>query len=203
MTAGAVEAEFPVVYVVRTVAIATAAPKLAQRSQRLPMTVGTGNRGMRAVEQKICLAVVVELPLVPVHGVVTVGTIVAVATLMRIFLEMTVHACRRRIAEYAGLVAGSAILAGVYAQQWKARQIVVEEYIVFPGVLVMAVSALRALFTLMRIIFGMAVIASRLQCHIENRLYVTGLALSRLMSAIECVIGIDIVVEYALRPGLA
>ena len=53
MTAGAVKAEFPVVYVVGSVAIATATPKLAQRRQRLAMAAVARDRDMRTIQYEV------------------------------------------------------------------------------------------------------------------------------------------------------
>ena len=53
MTADAVKAEFPVVYVIGPVAITTATPKLAQRRQRLAVAVVARDRDMRAIQNEI------------------------------------------------------------------------------------------------------------------------------------------------------
>ena len=156
MTSGTVEAEFPVVYVVSPVAVAAAASKFAQCRQRLTMAIVALSRDMGTIQREVRLSVVVELPFNPVHRVMTGGTVFVVTTLMRIFFEMAIHACRRGIAKYVGLVAGITFLVGVSAQQRKASQVVIEEYIVLPGILVVAILALGALFAFVRVILEMA-----------------------------------------------
>ena len=52
-----------------------------------------------------------------------------------------------------------ALRFSMYAEQWKHRQVVIEEYLVLPGFLVMAVIASAPLLTIVRVVFRVAIIA--------------------------------------------
>ena len=86
-------------------------------------------------------------------------TIAIEATLMRILLEMAVHASLGCIPKYMGVVAVIALGRSMCTKQRKLRQIVIEKDIVLPGCFVVAVIADNALFAFMSIIFHMAGVA--------------------------------------------
>ena len=90
---------------------------------------------------------------------------------------------------------GRALRIRVRAEQREARQAVVEENIIRPRGLIMAVIALCALSAFVRIIFRVTGITARLQCGIVNRLDVTVLALESLVRAVNLVVCVGIVIE--------
>lgn len=203
MAPAAVEAEFAIMDVVRLMTVGTSAPQPRLRGERPPMTGVALNVQMSTLQRKVCLPVVVELPLQPVHRVVAQGAVFREATRMRVAVVMAFGTLRRCIAKNVGLVARVALFVRVCAEQWKPRQAVIEEDLVGPRVFVMAVEAGRALGTLVRVVFLVAREAVGLRFDLEDRLDMTGLAFDQFMSTLQRVLGVYIMVEVNRGPGIA
>ena len=116
MTATAVEAELAVVYVIGAMTIGTATPQPGLSGEGTPVAGVALHVEMRALQHKIGLPVVIELPLQPVHRVVAQGAVVREAVLVWIAVAVALDTLRWRIAENMGLVAGIALLVGVRAE---------------------------------------------------------------------------------------
>ena len=202
VTPAAVETEFTVVDIIRTMTIGAPASKPGLRRQRPAVTAGAANFEMCALQGKVCLPVVVKLPLQPVHRVVTEGAVLRKAILVRIGFAMAFDALRRRVAEHMRFMARVALLVRVRAQQRKAGQAVVEEDLVRPGILVVAIEAVGALGTVVRVVFFVAGKTVGLRFYLEDRLDMTGLALNQLVRTVQHVVRVGVVLEENRRPRL-
>lgn len=108
---------------------------------------------------------------------------------------MAATAVFRRVTEYLRFVAGDALGVRVQAQQWKARQVVIEENVFLPRNIVVAVIAHCPLCAAVRIVTFVTFAATCQRFGIENGLYVTVCALNGCVCTVQRVIGIDVVVE--------
>src|SRR5210317_871853 len=127
MVAATVGAELAVVNVIGPVTIATAVAGLLHCLQRLPMACVAGDRDVGTVEREVCQRVVVELPGLPVDGVVAGCAVAGVASLVRIFFRVAIDAQLRGVPEAMRFVARLTSCIGMPAQQRKAGQVMVEE----------------------------------------------------------------------------
>jgi len=96
----AVGSELSIVYIVGAMAITAAASKTGLLRQRTPVAAVAGDRCMCALEHEICLPVMVEKPLTPIHRVVAQRAAIRESTVVRVVLPMTVDARRWRIFEH-------------------------------------------------------------------------------------------------------
>lgn len=202
MAAAAVGAELAIVDIISPVTVATAAAELLHVPQRLAVAGVAGNGVVRAVKREICQRVMVELPGLPVDGIVAVGTVAGIASVVWIFLGVTIDACTRGVTKAVRFVAGLAFRLSVSAKQREAGQVVVEEYVLFPGGLVVTVQALDALFPVMRIVFSMTVVTAGSDRYVEDRLHMAAFTVERLVGAEERVIRVPLVVEGDFSPEL-
>ena len=99
MTPAAVETEFTVVDIIRPMTIGAPASKPGLRRQRPAVTAGAANFEMCALQGKVRLPIVVELPLEPVHGVVAQGTILRETVRVWVAVPMAFDAVRGRVAK--------------------------------------------------------------------------------------------------------
>jgi len=202
MTATAVEAELAVVYVISAMTIGTATPQPGLSGEGTPVAGVALHVEMRALQHKIGLPVVIELPLQPVHRVVAQGAVVREAVLVWIAVAVALDTFRGRIAENMGLVAGIALLVGVRAEQREPCQAVIEEDLASPGVLVMAVETGRALGAVVSVVVLVTGETVGLRFDLEDRLDVAGLAFDQFVCTVQRVVRVDIVVEVNCRTGL-
>ena len=200
MTAAAVEAELTIVNIVRAVTVGTAAAQPGLCGQGTSVTAVASNLEMRTLQDEVRLTVVIELPLQPVHGVVAQGTVFREAVRVRVVFTVTLGALRGRVAEYMGIVARVALLVSVRAQQRETCQPMVEEHLVGPGVLVVAVQAVRPLRAGVGVVFFVAREATCLRLGFEYRLYVTGLAFDEFVCTVQHMLRVHVVVEVNRRP---
>ena len=203
MAASAVEAEFAVVHVVGTVTIAAALAELRMCAQGLPMAMVAGHRGVRTQQREICLRIVIEAPLLPVDGVVTGGAVVVEATFVGIVVPMAVDAGGRRIAEDLRPVAVLALGLCVRTQQREPGQPMIEEDVLLPVGLVVALLAGGALRAFVRVVVFVAIVAAGVERHFIDRLDVTGLAFDGLVGAVQGVVRVGVVIEDDVVPGVA
>ena len=99
MTSAAVETEFAVVNVIGTMTVGASASEPRLRNQGSPVTAVAWNFEVRALQGKVRLPIVVELPLQPVHGVVAQGTIFREAVCVWIAVPMALDTLRGRVAK--------------------------------------------------------------------------------------------------------
>jgi len=99
MTSAAVETEFAVVNVIGTMTVGASASQLRLRNQGPPVTAVAWNFKVRALQGKVRLPVVVELPLQPVHGVVAQGTILRETVRVWVAVPMAFDTLRGRVAK--------------------------------------------------------------------------------------------------------
>ena len=100
MTSAAVETEFAIVNVIGTMTVGASASQPRLRNQGPPVTAVAWNFKVRALQGKVRLPVVVELPLQPVHGVVAQGAVLREAIRVRIAVAMAFDTLRGCVAEY-------------------------------------------------------------------------------------------------------
>ena len=198
----AVETEFTVVDIIRAMTIGAPAPQPGLRRQGTAVTAGALNFEMCALQDKVRLPVVVELPLQPADGVVAEGTVLRKAVLVGVGLSMALDALGRRVAENMRVMTRVALLVRVRAEQRKSCQAMVEEDLVRPGVFVVAIETVGTLGTVMRVVFFVACKTVRLRCYLEDRFDVTGLTLDQLVRTIEHVVRVGVVIEEDRRPRL-
>ena len=95
---------------------------------------------------------------------------------------------------------GVAFLVNVLTEYREACQVVIKEHVLRPRYIVVTVLALDALRAEMRVVFLVAGIASRRQCHFEDGLDMAGFALELFMRAMNFMVGIDIVIKHHASP---
>ena len=101
-----VVAELSVMHIISPVTVTAAVAELLLHRERPPVAVFAGHHRMCAIEHKVSLQVVIELPLQPVDRVVAAGAARIKATVMTVVFQMTVDASRRRVVEDLGLMTG-------------------------------------------------------------------------------------------------
>lgn len=203
MATATVRPELTIVDVVGTMAICTVSTEARLRSEFLPVTALTRDVRVRAVEREAGLCVVVEQPLLPVDRVMAQCTIFAEAPLVGVTLTVATDAVLGRIAEHVRRVALAAVGFRVPAEQREAGEIVVEEDVVLPRRLAVAVETLRALRTFVGIVVLVAGEAIPLQLRIIDRLDMTRGAFGFAVRADQRVARILAVVEAHFRPTAA
>lgn len=100
MASTAVEAEFAVVYVIGLMTVGTAAAQPVLRGKGAPVTAVARHLQMRALQGKVRLPIVIELPLQPVHRVVAQGAVLREAVRMGITVAVALDAFHGGVAEY-------------------------------------------------------------------------------------------------------
>ena len=200
MTAGAVGTELSIMNVIRLVAVGAVAAQAHLCCQRLPVARFAVDPHVRAFEFKCGLHVVIKYPLPPFDRVVTEGAAFAEASVMGVVLAMAIDALLRCITEHVRIMAILAFTFRVLAQQRETGQAVIEENVVLPGQLIVAVRAGGAERAVVGIVVFMAGQAIRGECDFENGLDVAGRALDFRVSAKQSVPGVDVMVEMDLRP---
>lgn len=201
MAACAVGPELTVVNIVRFVAIGAAASKPHLHVQRLPVAGLALDALMRALESESRLHVVIEDRLLPPDRVVTNGTSVAEAAAVGVVVAMAFDALLRCIAKDVRLMAILALALLVLAEQGEAGQPVIEEDVVLPRRLVVAVLAGRAERTVVCIVVLVAGQAVGSQHHLEYRLDVAGRALGVRVSSVQSMAGVDGMIKAHLGPS--
>ncbi len=197
----AIRSKFAVMDVVQLMTVRAVTTQLRMGSQWSAMAGLAGNLRMRPVQDKARLQVVVEEPLLPVNRVVACRTVRAETAFVRVVRRMAVHALLRSIAEHVRFMAVAAVDIRVFAKEWEARQVVVEEHAFLPRRFVVTVVTPDAERLRMRIVVFVAAEAVGLQSNVEDRRDVAGGTLSVGMSAVQGMTGIDRVIELHGRPA--
>ena len=200
MASAAVEAEFTIVDVVGTMAVGAAASEPHLSRDRAAVAGLARHVAMRARQLEVGLRVMVELPLQPVHRVVAQSAGIREAAGVRIDFGMTFAAFGRCFFEYVCLVTGVAIGLRVFAEPRESRQIMVEEHVLCPCDLVVAIEALLALGTGMRVVVLVAAQAVVRRLDLEDRLDVAGGAFGLRVRTIQRAPGIRCMIEADGRP---
>lgn len=196
----AVRAELAVVNVVGQVAIRAVAAETCLAIEFPSMTGLAGGVTVCTCQGKAGLRVVIEHPFRPRDGVMTQAAITAEIASMRIVFAMTICAFLRCVTEYVRFVARTALRVVVLTQQRKARQPVVEEQIVLPGLLVVAVFTGRAQRFVVRFVLFVAGQAVRYELDVERGLDVAGRTFDIGMRTEQRVPGIGGVIEANVSP---
>ena len=145
MALPAIRAELTVMNIVASVAVGTLLAETCLGRHRASVTSLAGNFGVRTVERELRLRVVIEAPLLPVHRVVTGGASVVEPAIVIVVLPMAVDTLFRRVSEHMCLVAVATLRIVVLAKERETSQVMIEEDIVFPSALIVAVRAFKSL----------------------------------------------------------
>ena len=116
MTTFAVPAETTVVHIIAVVTTTAACRQTCFSAYRPLMTGLTCQTSMATIELERGTRVMVELPGLPVAGVVAHATILPKSTPVYVFLFMACAALGRRISEHRGQVAYFAFHLGMFAE---------------------------------------------------------------------------------------
>ena len=200
MAAPTVEAEFSVMHVIRSVTVTAAITEFHLSRKRLPMTGLTRDGRVRAEQRECCHLIVVEAPALPVDRRVAAPAILGETTLMPVVLLVARSAVGGCVPKSLSLVAGRALCLGVFAEQREPRKVVIEKYPFGPCRLAMTVGTCGTLGSLVRIVFGVAVVALHGKRNLEDGLDVTELALEFPVRPAQHIVGIRIVIENAACP---
>lgn len=132
MATATISAELAVVYIVSTVAI-SAGPVVANHpDQRAAVTLRAADAGMRALQCKVRLSIVIKQPVFPGHRVMAAFTVAIKIAAVRIIVAVTSNAVRLGIAKRLGLVAIRTFVFGMVTQQRHVCQIVIKKDRVLP-----------------------------------------------------------------------
>lgn len=158
MTALALAAVLPEVHVVIAVASNAIGAEFDLVSGLL-VTAVTCQRAVRAAQRKAGFLAVVELPDAPAIGGMTLGALLAERALVHVGPFVTGEAIRGHLAVVARHVTLFARNCHVQAQQWKARQVMVEVGDLAPAILGVALVALTPQLAAVHVTGAMAAVA--------------------------------------------
>lgn len=114
-----------------------------------------GNVHVSALEHEARLDVVIKEPEIPGDRVMARVTVVGENAIVVVVLNVAADTRLIRIDIDLGFMAIDAFNISVLAEQWKARQVMIEKWCVLPEDFVMAVAALISLCSFMRVIIKM------------------------------------------------
>jgi hypothetical protein len=140
-------------------AAATGGRKIDFLFHRDPMAADTGETLVRAIQNIVRLLTVVEDPQCPAIRVVASAAVGPEASTVLIVPFMTIDACFGGILVSGRKMAFFAWDYGMQANQWKARQVVIEEYLFTPRLLVVTVIALLSFLALVNVVIRMTAVA--------------------------------------------
>lgn len=203
MALPAIRTELTVVDIVIAVTIRTLTAQACLRAERAAVTAFAAHPGMRPEQRKVGLLVVIEMPLLPVDRVVAGRAGLAESAVMIVVVPVAVDAQFGCVSEDMRIVTVGALGFGMFAEEGKAGQAVVEKDLVFPGTFVMAIRAGDALRALVRVIFFVAGHTRTLEFDIEDRLNMAGIALDRVVSTEKRMTRVLAVIEVNDVEGLA
>lgn len=181
-----------------TVRTAAAQPGLC--GQRSSVTGVARHVEMCTAQLEVRLTVVIELPLQPVNGVVAQGTVLRKAVCVRVFLTVAFGTLDRCVAENMRIMTCITLFVGMCSQERETRQAVVEEDLVRPRILGMAVQADRPLRAVVGIVFFVTGQAAGVRFGFENRLDVALFACDQFVRAVEAMLRVGVMVEVNHRP---
>ena len=201
MTASAVRPEFSIMNVIRLVAVGTVTPQSLLHCQRLSVAGLAINAGMRAPQLEVRLDVVIEERLPPVDRVVTQHASLAEAPIMGVAVPVAFDALLGGIAKHVRVMAIPAFPVRVLSEERESGESMIEEHVVLPRRLVVAVGTGQAEGAVMGIVVLVARQAVGGQRYVEDRLNVTGLALDVRVRSAERVPRFQGVIELHLGPS--
>jgi len=200
MAPATIESELSVMNVIGTMTVVAAAAELYLDRHRLPMTGFALRIAMRTVERKTGLLVVIETPLRPVDRRVAEYAVIGKPVSVGVLRLVTRHAVRGCVSKPLRFVAGRTFGVAMLAEQREPGKAMIEEDILGPRLLVMAVLANRSLGALVWIIVLMTQAAGCWRLSVEHRLDVTSCAFDAGVGAAQGVMRIDVMIESQLRP---
>lgn len=156
---------------------------------------------MGTVQIKAGLLVVVEFPERPGGGRMARTAVGAEPVLMNIRVSMTIDALLRRIVEAQGLVAILAHGIGVGTDERKIGEPVIEQDLLCPATLVMALTAVYAELGFVGIVLAVAGITIGLQADLMDRRRVTVGAARLGVAAQQGETGVDVMLEQGFGPA--
>lgn len=141
MATAAVSSKFTIVDVVAGVAITATSAQRRLDFQRLPVAGFAAYGTVRTVQAETRLCIVVEAPFTPINGCMAGCTVLAEAALVRLVFAMAGVAVLGGISKNFLFMARRALRIRVLAEQWEARQVMIEEHVLAPGLVIVAVIA--------------------------------------------------------------
>ena len=141
VAAAAVSSKFTVVDIVTGMAIAATAAERRLDVQRLPVAGLAADGAVRAVEAESGLCVVVKAPFRPVDGRMTQRAVLAKAAVMWLVFAVAGVAVFGGISKNLCFVTSRALGVRVLAEQRESRQVMIEENVLGPGFVIVAVVA--------------------------------------------------------------
>jgi hypothetical protein len=155
---------------------------------------------VRAGQWEMSLPIMIERPTSPSHRVMASPAIRSEPSFMAIVVTVTRRTLLRRILEATRLMTGSTCGVGVFANQGKASQSVVEPHRGRPAGVTVALFTLRAFLTGVRIIVTVTRYAGHGEVHLARRLNVTLLTGQAGMSAAQREVRLPGVIETGAPP---
>ena len=156
---------------------------------------------MGTFETEVGGLVVIELPERPTIRVMAACAIIAERLLVHVVLAVAVIAACGDILESRGGLTLFAGRSGMQANQREVRQIMIEYHLVTPAAFAVAARTILALLTAMDIVGAVTVDAAGLQ-FVREIAPMTGVAQDLLVLAAQREIGLTVVIEATLGPGL-
>lgn len=169
MTTSAVSPEVALVNVIAAMTTDAIGGQRSAVIHRPNMTLCTGQIRMGPIEFESRLQRVIEYPYRPGHRRMTGAALQTERRVMNIIVEMTIDALRRSVGEPLRRMAGIALDFGVFADQRKKRQSVIEAHADVPPGFVVALFASFAKLRLVRIVINMTRMAIARQRRFMHR----------------------------------
>ena len=153
MATTTVGAKFAIVNVIGSVTIYAAGTNFLHGSQRAAMTICTGDVHVCALQQKTRLNAVIKQPEIPGDRVMAGFAGIRKCSVVIIVFKMTADTIVSGIDKDLGIVAILTFDIVVFTEQWKARQIVIKKWCLFPGIFIVAIITLITLGSFVTIVF--------------------------------------------------
>ena len=161
MAPAAVGTKLSAMDIVARVTIVAASAELHLHFQFLSVASFAANELVCAVKNESSLGVVIKAPLSPVDRCVAHAAVVRETVVMGIIVHVATRAIFRRVAKDLRLVAGSALGVRVRTQKRETSQVVIEEDVLLPRNIIVAVTAHHPLGAAVRVIIFVAFTAAR------------------------------------------
>ena len=167
------------------------------------MTALASYIGVRAVQLKVGLCIVIKQPQVPGNRVVTGFAVALKNAVVIVVFPVAVNTGVAGIREELRFMAVVTLNVRVFTEQRKSRQVVIEKCGIRPVIFCMAVIALFTKETVMRFVLEMAGHAVSPRGRRENWLFMAVIAGDCLMRSAQKEVGCQVVIESGLFPCLA
>ena len=156
--------------------------------------------GVRMPELEVCI-IVVKAPDQPGVGIVAVCAFLSQPKFVYIIGAMAVITGSAGVAKHGGGMAGLAAEYSMLADEWKTAQVMVESNFMWPGNFIMALVTFVALLIFMDIVLFVAAVTDRINFFGFGANCMTCLACQIFVRAVECEIGVCIVVKFCIDPS--